>query len=159
MRLMDMPFGDLGQKIPEDANGRIRHHHFGEGEYEESEHVIQQLLAEAGHGNVPANVVAVQAAGAEAAADASDVKSPETYIGFDRAENFGSPGGAARNEPHGDAVGNPRLNEWGIPVSGRSAARVRRLTRRTAALSIAFMLATCMSCLARLRRADQFASA
>jgi cytochrome c biogenesis protein CcdA/thiol-disulfide isomerase/thioredoxin len=108
-----------------DAQGRIRYHHFGEGDYDQSEHVIQQLLAEAGHGNVPATVVAVQATGAEAAADASDAKSPETYIGFNRAENFVSPGGAVRSEPHGYAAGDLRLNEWGLSgewtIGGESA--------------------------------------
>ena len=31
-----------------DAQGRIRHHQFGEGDYERSERIIQQLLAENG---------------------------------------------------------------------------------------------------------------
>jgi cytochrome c biogenesis protein CcdA/thiol-disulfide isomerase/thioredoxin len=108
-----------------DAQGRIRSHHFGEGDYDGSEHVIQQLLAEAGHGNVPATMVAVQATGAEAAADTTDAQSPETYIGFNRAENFVSPGGAIRSEPHGYAPGEPKLNEWGLSgewtVGGESA--------------------------------------
>src|SRR6202044_1211433 len=73
-----------------DAEGRIRHHYFGEGDYAEPEKVIQPLLAEAGKGNPPANVVSVSAAGAEAASDEADVKSPETYIGYMRAENFAS---------------------------------------------------------------------
>ena len=64
-----------------DAEGRIRHHYFGEGDYAESEKVIQQLLAEAGKGNLPADLVSVSATGAEAASDEADVKSPETYIG------------------------------------------------------------------------------
>jgi cytochrome c biogenesis protein CcdA/thiol-disulfide isomerase/thioredoxin len=108
-----------------DAKGEIRYHHFGEGDYGESEHVIQQLLAEAGHGNVPASLVAVQATGAEAASDISDTKSPETYIGFNRAENFVSPGGTVRSEPHGYTAGTPRLNEWALSgewtVDGESA--------------------------------------
>jgi thiol-disulfide isomerase/thioredoxin len=108
-----------------DAQGRIRYHHFGEGDYDGSEHVIQQLLAEAGHASVPATLVAVQATGAEAAADTSDAKSPETYIGFNRAENFVSPGGAVKSEPHGYAAGDPRLNEWGLSgewtIGGESA--------------------------------------
>jgi cytochrome c biogenesis protein CcdA/thiol-disulfide isomerase/thioredoxin len=108
-----------------DAQGRIRSHHFGEGDYDGSEHVIQQLLAEAGHGNVPAALVAVQATGAEAAADTTDAQSPETYIGFNRAENFVSPGGAIRSEPHGYAAGDPKLNEWGLSgewtIGGESA--------------------------------------
>ena len=64
-----------------DAKGRIRHEHFGEGNYDESERIIQQLLAEAGD-KVAGGVVAVNASGAEAAADSGEDKSPETYIGY-----------------------------------------------------------------------------
>jgi thiol-disulfide isomerase/thioredoxin len=79
-----------------DAKGAIRHHHFGEGDYAESEKIIQQLLAEAGAGNVPSDIVSVNALGAQAAPDSKDVQSPETYIGSNRAENFASPGGPCR---------------------------------------------------------------
>ena len=54
-----------------DAKGRIRHHQFGEGEYEESEKVIQQLLAEAGAGGISHQLVSVDADGLEAPADAA----------------------------------------------------------------------------------------
>jgi len=97
-----------------DAEGRIRHHHFGEGDYEGSERVIQQLLGEAGKTNLSADVVAVNASGAEAAADINDVQSPETYIGYDRAENFVSPGGSVHDVSHVYVAGMPRLNEWGL---------------------------------------------
>ena len=109
-----------------DAQGRIRHHHFGEGDYDGSERVIQQLLAEAGHSGLPATTVAVQADGTEAASDARNVKSPETYIGADRAENFVSPGGVVLGASHGYMPGTPRLNEWGLSgdwtVDGEHAA-------------------------------------
>lgn len=97
-----------------DAEGRVRHHHFGEGGYDESERVIQQLLEEAGQKNVASGIVDVKATGAEAASDMKDVMSPETYVGFERAENFVSPGGAAQGEPKDYAAGDPRLNEWGL---------------------------------------------
>jgi cytochrome c biogenesis protein CcdA/thiol-disulfide isomerase/thioredoxin len=97
-----------------DGQGRIRHHHFGEGEYDESEHVIQQLLAEAGKANVPASLVRVNATGSEAASDFSDVQSPETYLGYDRAEHFISPGGVTRDTPRVYNVGEPPLNGWGL---------------------------------------------
>jgi cytochrome c biogenesis protein CcdA/thiol-disulfide isomerase/thioredoxin len=97
-----------------DAQGRIRHHHFGEGDYDGSERVIQQLLAEAGRSASAADLVKVDASGAEAAADMKDVQSPETYIGYDRAENFASPGGAAPNARRSYAAPTPRLNEWGL---------------------------------------------
>ncbi|KJC52308.1 cytochrome c biogenesis protein DipZ [Bradyrhizobium sp. LTSP857] len=98
-----------------DANGKVRHHHFGEGEYAESERVIQTLLAEAGSKNVPSDIVAVKASGAEAAAsDSADVKSPETYVGYDRSENFVSPGGVVKDESHVYAAGEPQLNDWSL---------------------------------------------
>jgi thiol-disulfide isomerase/thioredoxin len=97
-----------------DAQGRIRHEHFGEGEYGGSERVIQQLLAEAGAAHVAAGLVSVNASGAEAASDMADVRSPETYIGFMRAENFASPGGAVPDKPHVYAAGTPQLNQWGL---------------------------------------------
>ncbi len=96
-----------------DAQGRVRHHHFGEGEYDRSERVIQQLLAEAGQDNVPADVVAVNAQGAEAAGDARNTQSPETYVGYARAERFAAPGGAVRDQPHVYAGAPPlNLNQW-----------------------------------------------
>jgi len=64
-----------------DAQGNIRHHRFGEGDYERSEMVIQQLLAEAGIDSIPDGLVAVDAAGSEAAADWVDLRSPENYLG------------------------------------------------------------------------------
>ena len=109
-----------------DAQGRIRHHHFGEGDYDESERVIQQLLTEAGKTDVAAGLVAVHASGAEAASDNADTRSPETYLGFNRAENFISPGGAVRNAPHVYTSGSPQLNEWGLSgnwtIGGENAA-------------------------------------
>jgi len=97
-----------------DAEGRIRHHHFGEGDYEESERVIQQLLAEAGKTGLPGSLVAVAASGAEAPADMADVRSPETYVGYDRAAHFISPGGPVQDAPHVYAAATPRLNEWAL---------------------------------------------
>jgi thiol-disulfide isomerase/thioredoxin len=97
-----------------DAQGRVRHHHFGEGDYAESERVIQQLLAEAGKADVSTDLVSVKATGAEAASDGKDVGSPETYVGYDRAENFVSPGGAFEDAGHVYTVSTPRLNEWGL---------------------------------------------
>jgi thiol-disulfide isomerase/thioredoxin len=97
-----------------DAQGRRRDHAFGEGDYAASEHVIQQLLAEAGRTNVARGVVAVHATGAQAASDEGDVRSPETYIGYGRAENFVSPGSVVKDASHLYAVGGPRLNEWGL---------------------------------------------
>ena len=99
-----------------DAQGRIRHHHFGEGEYAKSEEVIRQLLREAGK-NVPEQLTDVRGTGAEAAPDMANIKSPETYLGYDRAEKFMSPGGAVRDESHDYAAGVLKLNDWSLAGS------------------------------------------
>jgi hypothetical protein len=78
-----------------DARGRVRQHHFGEGEYQRSEYAIQRLLAEAGVAGLrEGDAVSIDAQGIEAAADWDNLKSPETYVGYDRAQNFTSRGGA-----------------------------------------------------------------
>ena len=77
-----------------DAEGLIRHHHFGEGEYRQSEMVIQHLLAEAGSASADDGPVPVDARGVEAPADWTTLRSPENYTGYERTENFASPGGA-----------------------------------------------------------------
>ncbi|PZQ37979.1 MAG: cytochrome C biogenesis protein, partial [Phenylobacterium zucineum] len=98
-----------------DAQGRVRHHHFGEGDYDQSERVIQQLLAEAGRAGVEGGLVAVKATGAQAPSDGKDVGSPETYVGYGRAENFASAGGAMRDARHVYALAEPlKLNAWGL---------------------------------------------
>ncbi|MGY4177737.1 cytochrome c biogenesis protein CcdA/thiol-disulfide isomerase/thioredoxin [Bradyrhizobium sp. USDA 4518] len=97
-----------------DANGRVRHHHFGEGNYAESEQVIQRLLAEAGNRGVPKELVLVTGSGVEAASDGRDVKSPETYVGYDRADNFQSPGGVVQDESHVYTAGQQQLNGWSL---------------------------------------------
>ena len=108
-----------------DAQGRIRHHHFGEGEYDESERIIQRLLAEAGHAPAAGGLVSVDAQGALAAPDMNNVRSPETYLGTDRAANFVSPGGAVPGTAHGYEPGMPALNQWGLSgtwtVAGENA--------------------------------------
>jgi thiol-disulfide isomerase/thioredoxin len=99
-----------------DAQGRIRYHHFGEGDYAKSEQVIQQLLAEAGKTGVATGVVSTPSgSGVEAVQDDADMRSPETYIGYFRAENFASPGGDVPDKPHGYSVpGKLALNQWGL---------------------------------------------
>jgi thiol-disulfide isomerase/thioredoxin len=99
-----------------DAQGRVRHHHFGEGGYDESEQVIRQLLTEAGH-PAPSGNASVAAAGVSAPSDLADVQTPETYVGYARAENFVSPDGAVKDVSHRYADGDPRLNEWGLTGS------------------------------------------
>jgi cytochrome c biogenesis protein CcdA/thiol-disulfide isomerase/thioredoxin len=97
-----------------DATGKVRHHHFGEGDDDQSERVIQQLLAEAGRAKVDAGLVKVEVSGAQMASDAKDVGSPETYVGYARAENFASQGDVVRDARHVYALGPLGLNAWGL---------------------------------------------
>ena len=122
-----------------DAQGRLRDNHFGEGDYDGDERVIQQLLAEAGAANVPAGVVSVNASGAEAAADMRDVQSPETYLGYDRAANFASPGGAVSDAQHVYAIPQGlRLNEWGLSGDWTVASENAVLDDKDGALAFRF---------------------
>jgi thiol-disulfide isomerase/thioredoxin len=98
-----------------DSHGRIRHSHFGEGDYEQSERVIQQLLIEAGNRGVGDGFVSVDPRGLEVAADWNDLRSPENFLGYERTENFASPGGAVANNRH--VYGVPArlaLNNWAL---------------------------------------------
>ncbi len=98
-----------------DAQGHIRYHQFGEGEYEQSEMMIQQLLMRAGIGDIGNELVSVDASGVEAAADWGSLKSPENYVGYERTENFASPGGVVWDERHTyTAPARLSLNQWSL---------------------------------------------
>jgi thiol-disulfide isomerase/thioredoxin len=98
-----------------DEQGHIRHRVFGEGEYEQSEVVIQRLLAKAGNNGVPGGLVSVDARGAEAAADWRELGSEENYVGYGRIENFASPGGIKSDKAHVySASGHLSLNAWAL---------------------------------------------
>jgi thiol-disulfide isomerase/thioredoxin len=98
-----------------DAQGRVRHQHFGEGSYEQSEMIIQELLREAGADSVSRKPVSVTASGLDAAADWNDLKSPENYVGFERTGNFASPDGATLDKPRTyELPTRLRLNEWAL---------------------------------------------
>jgi thiol-disulfide isomerase/thioredoxin len=108
-----------------DAQGQIRHHHYGEGEYQQSEMVIQQLLNEAGTagtagtpgtaGTQNLDLVTPDAPGLEAPADWATLRSPENYTGYGRTENFASPGGLQPDRPHVyDAPEQLKLNHWAL---------------------------------------------
>ena len=98
-----------------DAMGRIRHHQFGEGEYERSELVIQQLLAEAGQSGFDRSITPIEGLGIEAAPDWDNLRTPETYVGYERAGQFASPGGAVLGARRVYAVPERlRLNQWAL---------------------------------------------
>jgi cytochrome c biogenesis protein CcdA/thiol-disulfide isomerase/thioredoxin len=97
-----------------DATGKIRHHHFGEGKYDETEQQIQELLKERNGQLAVTGLVKVSASGAEAPPD-NDVESPETYVGYERADSFLSPGGLKQDVAH--VYATPKhleLNQWGF---------------------------------------------
>ena len=101
-----------------DAKGRIRYHHFGEDDYGEIEHVIQELLKENGATGLDSDTTSVSGVGIEAAPDWTDERSPETYVGYRQAQNFASP-----EKVHKDLTqifsepGKLSLNHWGLSGS------------------------------------------
>jgi cytochrome c biogenesis protein CcdA/thiol-disulfide isomerase/thioredoxin len=99
-----------------DAHGRIRGHHYGEGNYEESEQLIRRLLIDAGHADLPpAGIDPAKAVGAQAAPDEAHDQSPETYVGYRRGENFVSPGGFAEDRPKNYTAPDAfALNQWAL---------------------------------------------
>lgn len=119
-----------------DARGRVRHHQFGEGSYEKSESTIQRLLAEAGVTSNLDGVVSVVADGVETAADWENLKSLETYVGYDRMQNFASHGGADADQRRSYAI--PRrlgLNQWALSgewTTGRQGTVLHSTTGRIA---------------------------
>ena len=98
-----------------DSQGRIRHSHMGEGEYEQSERVIQRLLTEAGAPASDAGIVSVAGAGLEAPADWANLRSPENYVGYERTENFASPDGVGQDRRRRYAApARLSLNQWAL---------------------------------------------
>jgi thiol-disulfide isomerase/thioredoxin len=94
-----------------DVNGRIRFHHFGESAYDDTERVIQRLLSESGH-TTDNSLVKVNPRGLEVAADFGTLRSPESYLGYSKAEAFASD--ALQDEAHAYTVPHLLLNHWGL---------------------------------------------
>jgi thiol-disulfide isomerase/thioredoxin len=98
-----------------DAQGRIRHHRFGEGDYEQSERIMQRLLTQAGAGGIGQDLLSVDARGVEAAADWDSLWSPENYLGSARTDNFVSPKGSILDTSYAyTAPARLRLNHWAL---------------------------------------------
>ncbi|QRP50384.1 redoxin domain-containing protein [Amycolatopsis sp. FDAARGOS 1241] len=142
-----------------DTEGRLRHHHFGEENYERSERVIQQLLAGAGNDDVDENLVSVEPSGVYLAADWDTLRSPETYVGYGRARGFASPGPV---EPdHGRVYAEPSnlaLNHWALSGDWTVGSTVTTPNEHAAGSCSAFSRGTSTSCWAPQRTASPRAS-
>ncbi len=113
-----------------DVDGRIRHHHFGEEDYERSERVIQQLLDDAGRDGVPEDLVSVRPDDVELAADWNTLESPETYVGHARASGFASPGGLVPDRSH--LYEQPEtldLNQWSLSGNWTAGEQLTELNQ------------------------------
>jgi len=109
-----------------DAEGRIRYHHFGEGEYVMSEMVIQQLLTDAGSTGLDTDLATVDPSGLEVAADWRTLQSPETYLGYRQSTGFAQDQDARLDQSHAyQAPARLPLNHWGLvgtwTVAGHAA--------------------------------------
>jgi thiol-disulfide isomerase/thioredoxin len=117
-----------------DAKGKVRYRHFGEGEYEQSEKMIQRVLAESGARDVGRGVVSVEGRGIEAAPDWRSLRSPETYLGSERTQNFASSHGVVVDGRHVyRAPGRLMLNHWALSgdwTLGREATVLNRANGR-----------------------------
>ncbi|HWA91486.1 MAG TPA: cytochrome c biogenesis protein DipZ [Rhizomicrobium sp.] len=121
-----------------DAQGRIRAHHFGEGEYDKSEAIIQKLLKEAGYTNVPGGTVDPNASGALAKADIDEVQSPETYVGYDRGQNLASDH-VATDKPSDYATPSAlNLNQWGLSGNWTIGAQMTVLNKAPGKVTFRF---------------------
>ena len=129
-----------------DVTGRIRYHHFGEGKYAESEQQIQELLKERDGKLSATGLVNVSASGAEAPPD-TDVQSPETYIGYDRADSFLSPDGARQDVAFVYSVPKHlELNQWGLSGKWTDHAQVANLDSAPEGSCSGFMHGICIWC-------------
>ncbi|MGO6904148.1 cytochrome c biogenesis protein DipZ, partial [Rhizobium ruizarguesonis] len=97
-----------------DAKGQIRYHHFGEGNYNKTEKAIQDLLREAGSQTTASAPVAPDAKGVEAGPDLGNIRSGETYLGYEQAANFASPEELQADTARNYTIAEPGLNGWGL---------------------------------------------
>ena len=122
-----------------DAEGHIRHHHFGEGEYQQSEMVIQRLLDAAGSAGIGKELVSVDPRGIEAPADWANLGSPETYTGYERTESFASPGGARPGLRHAYTLPEQlRLNDWALAGDWTMVAEAATLSTANGRIAYRF---------------------
>ncbi|MGO7985460.1 cytochrome c biogenesis protein DipZ [Rhizobium leguminosarum] len=108
-----------------DAKGQIRYHHFGEGNYNRTEKAIQDLLREVGSQTTASAPVVPNAKGVEAGPDLGNIRSGETYLGYEQAANFASPEGLQADTARNYSIAEPGLNGWGLSgtwIVGRDQA-------------------------------------
>ncbi len=122
-----------------DAEGRLRFHHFGEGEYASTEMAIQQLLMDAGAANVDQDLVDVAPKGLEVAADWRTLRTPETYTGYGQASGFAQEGDAQFDQPrvYSAPSGLP-LNSWALDGTWTVARHAAIATEPGARIAFAF---------------------
>lgn len=121
------------------ADGRVRHHTLGEGGYEQSEKLIQQLLSEAGGAPVVKDITGIRAEGAQAAADERNLGSAETYIGYRQASNFASPGGIREDVPSLYGAGPAlSLNTWSLAGNWTVGGEFATLNKAPGGISYRF---------------------
>jgi hypothetical protein len=121
-----------------DAEGRIRHHQFGEGGYDECERVIQQLLRENGEA-VSEDLISVVPDGVEAQAEWGTLDSPETYVGYQQGRNFASPEGVTIDDARTYSVPDPlRRNAWALSGHWTIESRASVLDDAGGAISFRF---------------------
>jgi hypothetical protein len=121
-----------------DVDGQIRHHRFGEGEYQESERVLQMLLAEAG-AEFDHSLVRLEPQGVELPADWDALRSPENYVGYGRTQGFASPGGAVVDERRlYSAPPVLRRNHWALAGDWSMRRDATRLESAGGAISCDF---------------------
>jgi thiol-disulfide isomerase/thioredoxin len=122
-----------------DADGRIRHHQFGEGGYDECERVIQRLLREAGREGASEELVSASGEGLEAQADWTNLESPETYLGYQQGHNFASPGGVVADASHTYVMPDGlRLNSWALSGDWTIQSRASVLDEAGGAIAFRF---------------------
>ncbi|GAA1759768.1 redoxin family protein [Agromyces humatus] len=121
-----------------DTRGRIRYHHFGEGEYATTEMAIQQLLYDVGAGSVHSELVVAEPHGLEVAADWQTLRSPETYLGYRQSSGFASEHRASPDRPHMYAGTPSALNSWDLTGDWTFGPEAVRLNQPGGRISMRF---------------------
>jgi thiol-disulfide isomerase/thioredoxin len=122
-----------------DPRGRVRHKQFGEGEYARSEQAMQRVLSEAAVANVGNGIVSVDGRGFEAAADWNNLRTPETYVGYERSENFASPNAAVLNQRRAYvAPGRLGLNQWSLAGEWTMGTKATVLNKASGQIAFRF---------------------